>query len=219
MIVEVKQESNHESRREVVAQLLEYAALLKGIDIDSLEREPLHSFLTNSGYESIFEAVTETYPGFTPDAESFHATMQEHLDRGDFRLVLALDEAPPGLQRIVAYLDAITIDVVTLDLVTIRPYVIDGTRVILSERIGPVLRGACAPSGADRIPCEQCSDRGCQSLQTLDIRSVRRGQRRVRSAYRMGRGTGRAARTFIFSQAWAFIIRLYCHMSPGETRD
>ena len=137
VIVEVKQESNHESRREVVAQLLEYAAVLKGIDIDSLEREPLHSFLTNSGYESVFEAVTETYPGFTPDAESFHATMQEHLDRGDFRLVLALDEAPPGLQRIVAYLDAITIDVVTLDLVTIRPYVIDGTRVILSERIVP----------------------------------------------------------------------------------
>ena len=61
--------------------------------------------------------------------------MQAHLDRGDFRLVLVLDDAPLELQRIVDYLDAITVDTVTIDLVTVRMYAVDGVRMTLTDRV------------------------------------------------------------------------------------
>ena len=135
VVVEVKLVSNSEARRRIVAQLLEYGAVLRGLDVSGLEQGPRLSSVADLGHDTIYHAVDSEHPGFAPDEESFYSTMQAHLDRGDFRLVLVLDDAPLELQRIVDYLDAITVDTVTIDLVTVRMYAVDGVRMTLTDRV------------------------------------------------------------------------------------
>ena len=135
VVIEAKLFRNSEARRRVVAQLLEYGAILRAIDVSDLEQGVRLSTLTDQGHDSIYQAVASKHPGLPPDKESFYSTMQGHLDRGDFRLVLALDDAPLELQRIVHYLDEITVDGVTIDLVTVRVYEVNGVRTAMTERV------------------------------------------------------------------------------------
>ena len=82
---------------------------LQGFSIEDLERGPLHRCLTDSGHESIINAVKAEDQEGAVDADSFTASLQDHLNSGNFRLVLVLDDVPAELERVVAYLDAITV--------------------------------------------------------------------------------------------------------------
>jgi hypothetical protein len=59
VLIEVKLAANAEARRAVVAQILAYAAFLKGIEPEVLEGEILRSNLVRLGYESIESAVAQ----------------------------------------------------------------------------------------------------------------------------------------------------------------
>ena len=131
MLIEVKLVRNLESYRDIVAQILFYAAFLRGLNVDYLERYRLG--------KSIVEVV-EKYSDV--DKESFNSSLQAHLDSGDFRLVLALDGVHPELERILAYLESITTSDVTIDLVTLPMYKVDGARVVLPSRVSPQLDAA-----------------------------------------------------------------------------
>jgi len=50
--------------------------------------------------------------------------------------VLVLDDAPPELVRLVGYLEAVAGQLV-IDLVTVTPYDIDGTRIMVPQRVDP----------------------------------------------------------------------------------
>ena len=119
-IIEVKLSRNREARREIVAQVLAYAAFLRGFDVEGLERGPLRSSLVRAGYGSILEAVQGQDQEGAVDSDSFVASLQEYLDRGSFRLVLVLDEVSAELERVVAYLDALTLQALTIDLITLN---------------------------------------------------------------------------------------------------
>ena len=131
VLIEVKLVRNLESYREIVAQILFYAAFLRGLDVDYLERYRLG--------ESIVEVVEKHAE---VDKESFNSALQAHLDRGDFRLVLALDGVHPELERILAYLESITTSEVTIDLVTLPMFEVNGAQTILSRRVTPQLDAA-----------------------------------------------------------------------------
>lgn len=131
VLIEVKLVRNLESYREVVAQILFYAAFLRGLDVEYLERNRLG--------RSIYEAVQKDSD---VDEETFKSALQTHLNRGDFRLVLALDGVHPELERIVAYLDSITTSDVTIDLVTLPMYEVEGAQFVLTRRIVPRLDAA-----------------------------------------------------------------------------
>ena len=137
VVIEAKLASNYEARRRVVAQLLEYGAVLMGIDASELEDGPRLSSVADRGHDTIYQSVSGEPSSNAPDEDSFYSTMQAHLDRGDFRLVLVLDDAPLALLRIVHYLDKISADAVTIDLITVRMYDVDGARVVLTERVVP----------------------------------------------------------------------------------
>ena len=140
VLIEVKLVRNLESYREIVAQILFYAAFLRGLDVDYLERYRLG--------KSIVEVVQRHSE---VDKESFNSALQAHLDRGDFRLVLALDGAHPELERILAYLDSITTSEVTIDLITLPMYKVEGTQVVQPERVALRLDAAddiARPTGA-----------------------------------------------------------------------
>lgn len=136
-IIEVKLASNPESRRAIVSQVIAYAAFLQGSSLESLEQGPLRRSLSEASYGSILEAVQAEDQEGAIDSESFPASMQEFLDQGNFRLVLVLDEVSAELARVVAYLDAITVQALTIDLITLEVYEIQGAQVALPQRISP----------------------------------------------------------------------------------
>ena len=140
VVIEVKLARNLESYREIVAQVLFYAAFLRGLDVEYLERYKLG--------RSIVKAVQVNDD---VDEELNNSSLQAHLEQGSFRLVFALDAVHPELERIVAYLDSITTSEVTIDLITLPMYEVEGAQVVLPERVVPRLDAAdeiARPTGA-----------------------------------------------------------------------
>lgn len=148
-IIEVKLERNPEARKAIVSQIIAYAAFLQGFSIEDLERGPLHRFLADAGHTSIFDAVKAQDQEGAVDADSFTASLQDYLQRGNFRLVLVLDDVPTELERVVAYLDAITVQALTIDLITLKVYEVNGAQVALPQRVSPDL-SASVPSEGSR---------------------------------------------------------------------
>lgn len=138
-IIEVKLAKSREARRDIVSQVLSYAAFLRGMSIEALERGPLHRSLTDTKRGSILESVLEQDQEGAVDSATFTSSMQEYLDQGAFRLVLVLDEVSTELERVVAYLDAITVHALTIDLITLSLYKINDTQIALPQRITPDL--------------------------------------------------------------------------------
>ena len=136
-IIEVKLASNPEARRAIVSQVIAYASFLRGCDVEGLERGPLRRPLADAGYGSILDAVQAQDQEGAVDAASFSSSMQEFLDQGNFRLVLVLDEVSAELTRVVAYLDAITVQALTIDLMTLKVYEVNGAQVALPQRVSP----------------------------------------------------------------------------------
>ena len=138
-IIEVKLGRNPEARRSVVSQVLSYAAFLQGLDVGRLEQGPLRKPLAEAGYESILDAVQAQDLEGEVDPDSFTTSLQGYLDQGDFRLVLVLDEVSDELERVVAYLDALTVQALTIDLITLKVYDVKGAKVALPQRVSPDL--------------------------------------------------------------------------------
>ena len=136
-IMEVKLAKNPEARKEIVSQILAYAAFLQGMSVESLEKVLLRkpSEIASSG--SILGAVQDQDQEGAVDADTFTASLQDYLDHGNFRLVLVLDEVSTELERIVAYLDGITVHALTIDVIALSIYDVNGAKVALPQRITP----------------------------------------------------------------------------------
>ena len=134
-IIEVKLAKNSEARRAIVSQVLAYAAFLQGLTVESLEQENLQAHLKRARYRSILEAVKANDQDEEVDADSFTNSLQGFLDHGNFRLVLVLDDTSDELERILAYLDAMTIQALTIDLITMRVYEVNGAQVALPQPV------------------------------------------------------------------------------------
>lgn len=135
-VIEVKLARNAEARRAVVAQVLTYAAYLKGLDAATLEQQILGKHLRSRGWSSLAEAVAANDQEGSFDAADFAAGFADSLAQGRFRLVLVLDEAPEELVRLVGYLQSVS-DRWLLDLITVAAYNINGSQVIVPQRVEP----------------------------------------------------------------------------------
>ena len=150
VIIEVKLARNAEARRSIVSQVLAYAAFLHGYDVEALEQGPLRNALADAGYESIAEAVAaEDQEGAVDEAE-FVPALQAYLGSGRFRLVLVLDDVSSELERIISYLDSVTLQTLTIDLITINVYVVNGVQIALPQRVSPDLSAALTPTEAPK---------------------------------------------------------------------
>jgi hypothetical protein len=135
-VIEIKLAKNAEARRAVVAQILTYAAYLRGLSPERLEREILGPHMLKRDYESLAAAARSNDQASAFDTDSFAVGLAESLRTGRFRLVLVLDEAPSELVRLVGYLEAVT-DNLLIDLITVASYQIGGSNVIIPTRIDP----------------------------------------------------------------------------------
>lgn len=136
VIIEVKLRSNPESRRAIIAQILTYAAYLRGSEVGTLEGSILRSHLERRGWRSLAEAASAAAPDSASDAGAFNAALAESLATGRFRLVLVLDEAPEELVRLVGYLEAVA-DKLVIDLVTVASYRVGDSQVLVPQRVEP----------------------------------------------------------------------------------
>jgi hypothetical protein len=138
-IIEVKLARNAEARRAVVAQILTYAAYLRGTSRESLEHELLASHLQKRQYGGVFEAVEQNTQDGSVQAETFLPALDQSLATGGFRLVLVLDEAPAELVRLVGYLETVAPEL-TIDLVTVSKYSVEGAAVLVPPCARPSRR-------------------------------------------------------------------------------
>jgi hypothetical protein len=147
VIIEVKLAYNAEARRAVIAQILTYAAALYGIGLAAFEDDVLGKHLRERGHSSIFDAATATDQVGVIDRAPFEAVLSESLKAGEFRLVIVLDEAPPELLRLIAYLEAVA-DRLTIDLITVRRYGIAGSAILVPQRVEPERHDVETPATA-----------------------------------------------------------------------
>jgi len=120
----------------VVAQALSYAAFLHGTDAERLEREILGRHLRERGHGSLLDALKAMCKRASTRTPSGMGS-RDSLNRGAFRIVVVLDEAPTELIRLVGYLEAIGGDHLTVDLVTVAAYEVNGTQVLIPQSVEP----------------------------------------------------------------------------------
>jgi hypothetical protein len=134
----------------VVAQVLTYAAYLHGVDRAELERVVLAGHLQRRGYDNLISAVTGDDQERSLDSEAFDQGLVESLADGRFPIVIVLDAAPAELVRLIGYLEAVT-DKLLIDLVTVSAYDVNGSRILVPQRVEPERwRPDAAPSAGSR---------------------------------------------------------------------
>lgn len=98
-LCECKLDRNAGSRREVLGQVLEYAGSLKGMKFGEFRR-----LLSDRLGADLVDAMRERAPE-TFDAVAWEENVSLSLDRGDFRLVIAVDQLTDVLKQTVLYLN------------------------------------------------------------------------------------------------------------------
>lgn len=102
-LVEVKRSTDTRIRREVVGQMLDYAA-------NGLVYWPIESLRERFGEQckqtsSDPESVIQEFTGGTSTADDFWSRVQVNLQAGKVRLLFVADTIPPELQRIIEFVN------------------------------------------------------------------------------------------------------------------
>jgi len=132
-LVEVKRSSDTRIRREVVGQMLDYAAhAVLYWSIDKL-RATFAQTCTTQGCDPV--QALEALLGPDVDQEGFWQQANTNLQLGKIRMVFVADIIPPELQRIVEFLNS-QMDPAEVVAVEIRQYVGQGLKTLVPRVIG-----------------------------------------------------------------------------------
>jgi hypothetical protein len=97
-LVEDKRSANPENRRQVVAQMLDYASLMVTCEVRDIQNQ----FRADRAAEA--ESQLAEFLG-ERDADTFWKTVQTNLEAGRIRLVFVADEIPATLRRLIEFLN------------------------------------------------------------------------------------------------------------------
>jgi hypothetical protein len=159
-VVETKLRRNPESRREVVGQILEYAAQMSTWTSYDVERQAEaffaspHSPHSHSG-ESLRQAM-ESHADIAGDEnfyDQFLEDVQQNIDRCHFRLVIAIDEPPVPLLKTAEFVNRFSRDF-ELYLVHLKRFTDSATK---ADIFVPAIFGKVPtpPSGSGPRPSRQ----------------------------------------------------------------
>ncbi len=131
-LVEAKLFQNPEARREVIGQIMEYAAAARESWGKGRAREGAAEFWSRQG-RHVDEIIRETF-GEDIDLEAFWTTVEENLQQGMIRLIIAADELRPEVRRIIEYLNSqmSTVEIYGLEL---RCYGDESKSLVLVPRL------------------------------------------------------------------------------------
>ncbi len=158
-IIEVKLAKNSEARRAVVAQVLSYAAFLRGTGRETFERDLVGPYLHAKGWPSLAEAVRATTQDSSFDADALASGIDRSLALGAFRLVLVLDDAPSELVRLVGYLELIGEHLV-IDLITVTAYDVGARQILVPQRVEPGRQADMQPLARTAAAADAVADGG-----------------------------------------------------------
>jgi hypothetical protein len=134
--VECKRASDTRSRREVVAQMLDYAA--NGTEYWGMDRLRQAAVETAQALgKDLDEEILKLIDGEGElDVETYWQTVEDNLEAGRVRLLFVLDRAPKELRRLVEFLNEKMTDVEVLA-VEIKQYLgADGQRAVVPRALG-----------------------------------------------------------------------------------
>jgi hypothetical protein len=104
-LVEVKRGDNNEIRRQVVGQLLDYAAIANTcLGVPDIKLR-LENRLRAERSNKTSELVVREFLGENSDVDEFWRNVQSNLDRGELRLIILADSIPSELRRVVEFLN------------------------------------------------------------------------------------------------------------------
>lgn len=127
-LVEVKRSANREIRRQVVGQMMDYAAnAIRYGDVDRIRR------LFHKRHDDP-DSVLQERMG-TSDAEGYWDQVKENLDRGKIRMVFVADQIPAELRRIVEFLNGQTAPAEVLA-VEVTQYEGEGLKTLVPRTVG-----------------------------------------------------------------------------------
>lgn len=103
-LVEAKLIKNPESRRDVIGQIMEYAANAVERWADGQARTAASEFWAKQNED--IDEIMRRFLGEGVDLEGFWALVEENLKGGRIRLIIAGDSIRPEVRRIIEYLNA-----------------------------------------------------------------------------------------------------------------
>lgn len=168
-LVEVKRASDTRARREVVAQMLDYAA--NGVVYWPVERmrSRFESACASHDVEptGVVAELLQTVPEDVDAVESFWSSVQTNLKAGRIRLVFVADQIHPELRRIIEFLNEQMSPAEVLG-VEIKHFRGDGIRTLVPQVIGKtaqseatkIVGGQLVPWTEDRFFAEAQSRGG-----------------------------------------------------------
>ena len=133
LIVETKLAKNQEIRRKVIGQVLEYAAFLWRMPYDKFDE----LFKSREG-KSIADLFLEESDSISIE-EIIH-TVAKNLEQGRFKLLIAVDEINPELEKIIAYVSSFRSGLL-LEALEVNIYQQGGDRGFRSSKARPGVAG------------------------------------------------------------------------------
>jgi hypothetical protein len=104
-LVETKLFQNPESRREVIGQIIEYAANAPESWSGGGARQKATEFWSNQNPPGELDKILQDEFGVDLDIEDFWDKTEENLKNGKIRLIIATDELRPEVRRMIEYLN------------------------------------------------------------------------------------------------------------------
>ena len=130
-VVECKLGANRESRREVVGQLIDYSSALHGTGYDDFA-----ATFAKRNQSIALEAAVEAAAGAALDADAFRQNIASRLTKGQFRLVIAVDEIHDDLRRAVEFLNENTTNNLVFFALEIGYFKQDAVEVLVPRTFG-----------------------------------------------------------------------------------
>lgn len=153
VVIEIKLAANTD-RRQVVTQVLGYAAYLRRLDAEGFA-DLIQQHLAKRQIASIGEAAGQAAEDPAFDMSEFQAALAGALEDGRLRCVVVLDSAPNDLVELVGYLQEVTNDRLSLDLVTVTSYSVADQQIMVPQLVEPDRSQVTARSAGSSKPTAQ----------------------------------------------------------------
>jgi len=165
-LVEVKRSSDTRIRREVVGQMLDYAA-------NAVVHWPVESIMAKfeNNYEDS-EATLAEFIGQDISSDEFWKKVKTNLQAGKVRLVFVADEIPSELRRVVEFLN-VQMDPAEVLAVEISQFVGEGLKTLVPRVIGQTEEAKTRKSGGGRASREWDETSFFQEMESISGREGR----------------------------------------------
>lgn len=148
-LVETKRSSDNRLRREVVAQMLDYASnALIYLSMDEIRSSAMSNF---EGQD--MDDVLEEELGYDLGSEKFLMMVKTNLQAGKIRMIFVADVIPAELKRIVEFLNE-QMDPAEVLAVEVKQYIGDGLKTVVPRLVGQTAEAQMKKSISSKILTE-----------------------------------------------------------------